>query len=228
MGHSAGANQDGRRLLRGGTMRCRMCGIEYAGDHDCAGITPVLVPEEMKPPPDGICPGYYLLMALHVARLDGVAIRRVSRDPDALFYGAVFSGISAAIIFLVTALPKMLMREGATGGTIFWGLLLGLVFVCLYSSVVALVQIGIGHFIARWFLGGTGAFFAVLRPALLGWFVNCLTPIPVVGLLAAAVAWTVVLMMILEEVDGLGRLEASLISLGINAIFLALVYLLPH
>jgi hypothetical protein len=202
--------------------------MEYAGGHDCSGIAPLLIPEEMRPPPEGICPGYYLRMAFDVARLHGVAIRRVSRDPDALFYGAVFSSISAAIIFLVTALPKMLTREGATGGTIFWGLLLGLVFVCLYSSVVALVQIGVGHFIARCFLGGTGTFFAVMRPALLGWFVNGLTPIPVVGLPAAAMAWTAVLMMILEEVDGIGRLQAFLISAGINAIFLALVYLLPH
>jgi|HubBroStandDraft_6_1064221.scaffolds.fasta_scaffold281388_1 hypothetical protein len=209
-------------------MRCQACGMESAGDHDCSGNTPLLISEEMRPPPEGICPGYYLRMAFDIARLDGVAIRRVSRDPDALFYGAVFSCISAAIVFLVTALPKMLTREGATGGTVFWGLLLGLVFVCLYSGVVALVQIGVAHFIARCFLDGTGTFFAVLRPALLGWFVNCLTPIPVVGLPAAAMAWTAVLMMILEELDGIGRLQALFISAGINVIFLALVYLLPH
>jgi hypothetical protein len=41
-------------------------------------------------------------------------------------------------------------------------------------------------------------------------------------------AWTAVLMMILEEVDGIGRVQALLISAGINATFLALVYLLPH
>jgi hypothetical protein len=209
-------------------MQCQVCGVKYAGGHDCSGIAPALIPEEMKPPPDGICPGYYLRMALDIARLDGVAIRRVSRDPDALFYGAVFSGISAAIIFLVTALPKMLTREGATGGTVFWGLLLGLTFVCLYSGVVALVQIGAAHFIARCLLGGTGTFFAVMRPALLGWFVNCLAPIPDVGLPFAAMAWTAVLMIVLEEVDGIGRLPAFLISAGINAIFLALIYTLPH
>ncbi len=209
-------------------MRCQACGMEYAGSHDCSAALPLMIPEEMRPPPDGFCPGYYLRMAFDIARMDGVAIRRVSRDPDALFYGAVFSGISAAIIFLVTALPKMLTREGATGGTIFWGLLLGLTFVCLYSGVVALVQIGAAHFVARCFLGGTGTFFAVMRPALLGWFLNCLTAVPVVGVPAAAIAWTLVLMMILEEVDGIGRLQALLISAGINAIFLALIYTLPH
>lgn len=209
-------------------MRCQACGMEYAGAHDCSGVAPHLIPDDMKPPPEGICPGHYLRMAFDIGRLDGVAIRRASRDSDALFYGAVFSTISAAIIFLVTALPKMLTRGGATAGTIFWGLLLGLVFVCLYSGVIALVQIGAGHFIARCFLGGMGTFFGLLRPALLGWFVNCLTPIPVVGLPAAAIAWTAVLMKAVEEVDGIGRLPAFLISAGINAVFLALVYLLPH
>lgn len=209
-------------------MRCQVCGLEYAGSHDCAGIAPHLIPEERKPPPDGICPGYYLRMAFGIARWDGVAIRRTSRDPDALFYGAIFSTMAAAIIFLVTALHKMMTREGATAGTVFWGSLLGLLFVCVYSGVVAIIQIGVCHFIARWFLGGAGTFFAVMRPALLGWFVNCLTPIPVVGPTAAAIAWTAVLIIILEEVDGIGRLQAFFVSAGVNAIFLALLYLLPH
>jgi hypothetical protein len=35
-------------------------------------------------------------------------------------------------------------------------------------------------------------------------------------------------MMVFDELDGIGRLQAFLISAGINAIFLALLYLLPH
>jgi hypothetical protein len=66
--------------------------------------------------------------------------------------------ISAAIIFLVTALPGMLARQGATAGTIFWGWLLGLVFVWVYTGAIAFIQFGICHLIARWFLGATGAF----------------------------------------------------------------------
>jgi predicted exporter len=52
--------------------------------------------------------------------------------------------------------------------------------------------------------------------------------IPVVGVLASAIAWTAVLMMVFEEVDGIGRLQAFLISAGINTIFLVLLYVLPH
>ncbi len=200
----------------------------YAGAHECAADAPLRVPEEMQPPPDGICPGHYVRMAFRIVGWDDVAIRRTANDPDALFYGVIFSTIAAGLIFLVTALHKMVTREGATAGTIFWGVLLGLVFVCVYSGAVAVIQIGVCHFIARWFMGGTGTLFGVLRPALLGWFVNCLTLIPVVGPPAAAIAWAVVLMKILEEVEGMSRMRALLISAGINAIFLALVYLVPH
>jgi hypothetical protein len=114
-------------------------------------------------------------LAFNIARWDDVAIRRASRDPDVVLYGLVFSMISAAIIFLVTALPRMLTREGATAGTIFWGLLLGLVFVWVYMGAIAFIQFGLCHLIARWFLGATGTLFGVMRPLLLGWFVNCLT-----------------------------------------------------
>ena len=202
--------------------------MEFAGSHECLAARPLMVSEEMMPPPEGICPGHYFAMALRIVRWDGVAIRRTANDPDALAYGAVFSGIAAAFIFLATALHKMVTRDGATAGTIFWGLLLGLVFVCVYSGLVAMVQIGVAHFIARAFLGGTGTLFGVMRPALLGWFVNCLTPIPVVGFPAAAIAWTAVLMKILEEVDGIRRMQAFLISAGINGVFLALVYLVAR
>jgi len=202
--------------------------MEYAGGHECAADAPLRVPEEMQAPPDGICPGYYLRMALRIVGWDGAAIRRTANDPDALAYGAVFSAVAAAIIFLVTALHKMVTREGATGGTIFWGVLIGLLFVCIYSGVAAILQILAAHFIARTLLGGAGTLFGVMRPALLGWFVNCLTPIPVVGLPAATMVWAAVLMRVLEEVDSISRLQAFLIAAGINGVFLALVYLLAR
>lgn len=67
-----------------------------------------------------------------------------------------------------------------------------------------------------------------MRPLLLAWFVNCLVLIPILGLLAAAIAWTAVLMMVFEEVDGIGRFEAFGISAGINVCFLALQYALQQ
>jgi hypothetical protein len=209
-------------------MQCPVCGMNYGVSHNCSGDAPILPAEGAAAVPEGIAPIYYLRLAFGIARWDGLAIRRASCDPHALPYGVVFSMISAAIIFLVTALPGMLARQGATAGTIFWGLFLGLVFVWVYMGAIAFIQMGLCHLIARWFLGATGTFFGIIRPLLLGWFVNGLIIIPVVGALASAIAWTAVLMMVFEEVDGIGRLGAFLISAGINAIFLALLYLLPH
>jgi hypothetical protein len=206
-------------------MQCPACGMNYGVSHNCSGVAPILPAEEVAAVPEPI---YYLRLAFNIARWDDVAIRRAARDPHALLYGVVFSMISAAIIFLVTALPGMLARQGRNAGTIFWGLLLGLLFVWVYMGAIAFLQLGLCHLIARWFLGATGTFFGVTRPLLLGWFVNGLILIPVVGALASAMAWTAILMMVFEEVDGLGRLEAFLISAGTNAIFLVLLYSVPH
>jgi hypothetical protein len=65
-----------------------------------------------------------------------------------------------------------------------------------------------------------------MRPLLLGWFVNCLILIPVVGTLATGIAWTAVLMMVFEEVEGIGRLQAFGISASINVCFFILQLML--
>jgi len=121
----------------------------------------------------------------------------------------------------------MLARPGASPGTLLWGVLLGLLFVWVVMSVTALIQLGLCHLIAKWFFGATGTFRGVLRPLLLGWFVNGLVVIPIVGMLAAAIAWTAVLMMVFAEADGIERLQAFLISAGINLVFFALQFLIP-
>ena len=209
-------------------MRCEACGMEYAGAHECAADAPLRVPEEMQPPPDGICPSYYLRMAFNIASFDDLAIRRTANDPDALFYGAIFSAIAAGLIFLVGALPKMLTREGATAGTVFWGLLLGLNYVWVYMSIIAIIQIGLCHAVAKVFLKGMGTFAGVARAALLGWFVNCLVLIPRFGLIAALIAWTAVLMTVLKEVEGLNRSRAFLVTAGVNGLYLLLLMVAQH
>lgn len=201
--------------------------MEVGLAHNCSGIPPAMTLEEAAPPPPGIAPGYYLLLAFKIATWDDVAIRRAARDPDSIFYGAVFSAISAAIIFLGTSLPGMLAKPGMNEDKLFWGVLLGLVFMWVTMGILVFVQLGLCHLIAKSFFGATGTFVGVMRPLLLGWFVNVLIIIPVVGTLAAAIAWTAVLMMVFEEADGIERLQAFLISVGINVAFLALQFVLP-
>ena len=60
----------------------------------------------------------------------------------------------------------------ALGFPPFWGLLLGLVFVWVYTAAIASIQFGLCRLIARWFLGARGTFLGVMRPLVLGWFVN--------------------------------------------------------
>jgi len=209
-------------------MRCELCGMDYGLTHSCSGIAPPLTAEEAVPPPPGIAPGYYFRLAFGIARWDDVAIRRAARDPDSLFYGAVFCALTAAIIFLGTALPSMLRDRVLSAEKLFWQVLLGFLFVWLSLGVMALVQIVLCHLVAKWFFAATGTLVGVTRPLLLGWFVNGLIVIPLVGPLAAAIAWTAVLMSVFEEADGIRRMQAFLISAGINAAFLALQYFLPH
>jgi hypothetical protein len=201
--------------------------MEYGLSHNCSGIAPLLTAEETAPPPSGFAPFYYLRLAFNIVRWDDVSIQRASRDSNALFYGALLWAISAAIIFLGTSLPKMLSRTSVTGETIFFGLLLGLLFVWVFMGAIVLFQLALCHLIAKWFFGATGTFLGILRPLMLGWFVNCLILIPYGGMVAGGIAWTAVLMMVFEEVEGIGRLQAFGISAGINVVFLALEYMLP-
>jgi hypothetical protein len=45
--------------------------------------------------------------------------------------------------------------------------------------------------------------------------------IPIVGVWATAIAWTAILMLLFEEVDSIGRLQAFAISAGVNLCFMA-------
>jgi hypothetical protein len=209
-------------------LRCKVCGIDYGVSHECSGLSPGMTLEEVAPPPSEFAPFYYIRMAFDIVCWDGMSVRRASRDPNALVYGAALSAMSAAIIFLVTALPGMLTREGKAPEAIFLGLLLGFVFVWAYMGIIAVIQIALCHAIAKVFLGATGTLAGVARPLFLGWFVNVLVLIPVVGIYAEGIAWTAVLMLVFEEVDGIERMQAFLISAGINVVFLALNFLVPH
>jgi hypothetical protein len=103
-----------------------------------------------------------------------------------------------------------------SGPAMVIGLVVGMLFGLVVMAVITLIQLGLCHLIAKWFFGGTGTFMGIMRPLLLGWFVNVLVLIPVVGLVAAGIAWSAVLMLVFEEVDGIGRVQAFLISYGIN------------
>lgn len=207
-------------------MKCALCGQEYGLAHHCAGVAAgQMTREEAAPPPNGFAPLYYLRLAFNIARWDDVSIRRASRDSNAVFYGAFFWAIAATVILLFTAVPQMLRTMPISGPATIIGLVVGLLVGLVIMGIITFVQLGLCHLIAKWFFGGTGTFMGIMRPLLLGWFVNALILIPVVGIWPAAVAWTAVLMLVFEEVDGIGRLQAFFISAGINVCFIALQFI---
>ena len=209
-------------------MKCAVCGMDYGLSHDCSGIAPLQTPEETAPPPSGSAPLYYLRLGFNIARWDDVSIRRASRDPNALLYGCVVWVASVLVIFLGSALPAIIRRLPPSPAAVIIGMIIGLVFMLIYMGLIVVIQLGLCHVIAKWFFGATGTFVGVMRPLLLAWFVNCLILIPFLGMLAAGIAWTAVLMMVFEEVDGIGRLQAFGIAAGINICFTVLQLALPQ
>ena len=203
-------------------MKCDVCGQDYGVAHNCPGaVTTSMTQEESAPFPAGFAPLYYLRLAFNIARWDEVSIRRASRDSNAGIYGVGLWAIAASTILGFIAIPQMLRTIHTSGPTLIFGLGVGVIFGLVVMSLITFVQLGLCHLIAKWFFGAKGTLMSVMRPLLLGWFVNCLILIPVVGLWASGIAWTAVLMLVFEEVDCIGRLQAFAISAGINVCFIA-------
>ena len=209
-------------------MVCNICGLEYGLSHNCPGPLSTagqdILSAGLQAPTDGGL-GYYLGEALKIVRWDDIAIRRNAKDPRATLYAILFGLISMLLILLATSFPALSRAlAGANPVAMVIGAVVGLTFGLLVMGLITFAQLGLCHLIAKWLFGATGKFTELIRPLLLGWFVNCLMLIPVAGMLLAAIGWTAVLMMVFEEVDGIGRLQAFGISAGINICFFILQF----
>jgi len=133
------------------------------------------------------------------------------------------------IVLLVASLPQLIsLLARANPLAMVIGAVVGVTFGLIVMASITFAQLALCHLIAKWFFGATGKFPDLMRPLLLGWWVNCLTVIPVAGMLLAAIGWTAVLMMVFEEVDEIGRLQAFGISAGINlCVFAIQFWLMP-
>ncbi len=213
-------------------MICSICGQDFGLTHNCAGIAPAVMAEDVAPPPAGFAPAHYLKLAYRIVRWDEFAIRSAAQDPAAIWYGMAFSSVVAAVIFTVNWVVTFeRLRLGLVGAFASWMFLrfvLGLCVGLAASAAGALIQIGVVHLLAKFFLHGVGTFIRVLRPLLLGWMVNALILIPVVGPIAAGLMWAAVLMVVFEEVDGIKRMQAFLICYGINFAVFILGTILTH
>lgn len=209
-------------------MKCSVCGLEYGLSHNCPGPLSAqgqeILDAGLQAPPDGGL-AYYLGEAFKIVRWDDIAIRRNAKDLRAGLYGVLIWIAAMLLVLLVTSFPELsraLARVNLIAKVI--GGIVGVTFGLMVMASITFVQLGLCHLIARWFFGATGKFVELMRPLLLGWWVNCLIVIPVAGMLLAAIGWTAVLMMVFEEVDGIERLQAFGISAGINICFFALQF----
>lgn len=209
-------------------MVCNVCGLEYGLSHNCPGPVSAagqeILAAGLQAPTDGGL-GYYLAEALKIVRWDDVAIRRNAKDPRATPFALLIWLTSMLLILLVTGLPALSrVLQGNNPVAIAIGAIAGLAFALIVMAVITFVQLGLCHLIAKFFFGASGKFRELMRPLLLGWFVNCLSLVPVAGMLLAGIGWTAVLMMVFEEIDGIGRLQAFGISAGMNICFFALQF----
>jgi hypothetical protein len=204
-------------------MKCPACGQDYGVTHNCSGILPAVTAGESAPSPQGFAPLYYLQMAFNIARWDDVSIRRASRDPKAIYYGMAFWAICATIILLFAMIP-LAAQQNLSGPAATIGVVFAVVVGLFIMAALTVFQLGFCHLIAKLLLKASGTFAGVMRPLLLGWMVNLLILVPVVGSLAAGIAWLAVLMLVFEEIDGIGRLQAFLISAVVSVISLAIQF----
>jgi hypothetical protein len=207
-------------------MRCDVCGVDCGLTHQCSGVAAEVAPEEAAPPPTGFAPGYYLTLAFNIARLDGVAIRRAARDSNATYYGAAVWLLTACVILVVRLFAKAVALAGTSGPALLITVVVGMSVGLVLMAVATFLQLGLCHVLAKWLFGASGTYLEVMRPLLLGWCVNGLILIPVIGPIVAGLAWMILLMIVFEEADGIERLQALSISVGISGAALLLQLLL--
>jgi hypothetical protein len=199
-------------------MICASCGQSYGLTHNCSGIAPQLESEE-RPAKIGFPPAYYFTQGWKIIFWDSAAIRRNSRDSNALFYGILFWIIGGSLPLLVNiAIAK---SNGVTLDPQKLTLSLAIVATGL---LVEFLRFAICHFLAKQFFGGDGKFMPLVRALFLGSVASWLIIIPVIGSLLVGIASTIVIMVVFEEIDHIERLQAFLLAVGVNIGFAVLIY----
>lgn len=197
--------------------RCPVCGRTYGVTHSCPGpVTPAPTPWMARPAPTAFPSRHYFRQALAIARLEDAAIVAASLDKDALWYGLVIWFIGQLLVIGVQFLKAL-----ASGAPINWLVAcLGSFMLISIDAAMMFAQYGICHLLARWWFGARGTYLGVLRALLLGSIVRWLMVIPYLGIFIAGLWGIAVMMVVFEDVDGIERLQAFFLSLGVGLIFL--------
>jgi hypothetical protein len=197
-------------------MKCDVCGLEYGLSHNCSGISPLITPDELAPPPGlRFAPLHYFEEAFKIMTWDDAAVRRASKDNNSLVYGL-------AILAMGTAAPFgfLLLRDMGLGYTTP-GRLLGVRYAMAlaYSLAWIIAQIGLSHVLAKTFFEAKGSFVEIMRAYMLGQMFRWLIVIPLIGSMLVGLGGIAVLMMVFEEVDGIERMKAFGLAAAIGVTF---------
>lgn len=198
-------------------MRCNVCGLEYAFNHNCPGkIIPLDVPPPFEAEPEPVAPTgfallYYFRQGLAVGWWNRAAIRRVGRDPKALPSSVLFLAVTLILIYTLGSLtyPPLVGYRPS-----FAVLVVALLAAPLVIGLLAL-YLGICHLIAKWVFGGTGTYRQVVQPIFLSSPLFLLSFIPLVGKYFGGIWWGLVVpFWVLEEAHELEVWQAVVILIG--------------
>jgi hypothetical protein len=154
-----------------------------------------------------------------IASLDDGAVEAASRDPRALIFGGAF-WIVGQLLYLIGAL----FTVGANPVKLNWlALLPNVGFLIVMGFLAVLAQWGICHMLAGFWFEARGTYAGVLRPLLLGSVVLWFGVIPFIGSIIAGLWSIAVMMIVFEDVDGIGRLRAFLLSAVVGIFFQGLM-----
>jgi Yip1 domain len=199
-------------------MICAVCGQSYGITHNCPNVAPLLESEE-PPSKLGFPPAYYFMQGWKIIFWDDAAIRRNSRDPNALIYGILFWIVGASLPLLLNILIAVSNSVHLEPSRL--ALSLGIVIA---GILVEFLRFGICHLLAKQFFGGDGKFLPLIRALFLGSVASWLIVVPVLGTLLAGIATTIVIMVVFEELDHIERMQAFLLAVGVNVAFAVLIY----
>ena len=201
-------------------MICAVCGQSYGITHNCPNVAPLVESEE---PPSKLSfpPAYYFMQGWKIVFWDDAAIRRNSRDPNALVYGILFWIIGAALplsLNLLIAASNGVRLEPSRVALSFGIVIAGI--------LVEFLRFGLCHLLAKQSFGGDGTYLPLVRALFLGMVASWLSVVPVLGPLLAGIGSTIVIMVVFEELDHIERMQAFLLAVGVNVTFAVLIYYL--
>ena len=156
---------------------------------------------------------------LQIVRWDVEAVERVSRDPRALVYGAGFMVVAT----LLKGLPLLLTPE--TGSPRWPFTLFGLLAVAAGQLVISALATAVVHGAAKLLFRASGQYVRLLRVLWVGSIVLWVGALPLVGALVGGVLYLLVSLVAISEVEGVERLQALVLVIGLRAIVMLAAFL---